>query len=141
MEDQTFPIQNLKFLETLPEIIDQTEEKDITPILNKSLNNLNRFKDLIDVYRNDRADIFAGTEAKLMTVIQRILDSIGKKTIENMNFKEKFKALKESISSVVLLYDTERLERNQSTENVSVIVASINDLKKREKEKSGSRRN
>lgn len=92
---------------------------------------LGRFRGLIDTYKMDRGDVFAGTGAKLLEVAERILSTIKDRQLEKMPIKDRLKSLKDIVSSVTGLYVQERLENDQSTSNVAIIVASIRDLKRR----------
>lgn len=76
-------------------------------------------RDRTDQFKNYRADIFAGFQS-------RILASISDAEIKKSPFGSK-------ILSVCQLYDKERLERGQSTDNVNVLVAGLRDLQSRKR--------
>jgi hypothetical protein len=67
-------------------------------------------------YKDHRADIFSGIQNK-------ILKSVTEEDIQKASLQVKAMAFG-------VLYDKERLERGQSTENVSIISRLANDLKK-----------
>jgi hypothetical protein len=92
---------------------------------------LGRFRSMVESYKIERADVFAGTEAKLLSLAERLLKGISDNKIKKMNIKDRVKALKDIISSVTGLYTSERLEKGESTENVAVIISAIKDLKRR----------
>jgi hypothetical protein len=93
---------------------------------------LGRFRDLCDKYQSDRVEIFGGMGAKLLSVAEDILDSVKSKRLPQMGLKTKVKLLKDLITSTMVLFHSERLQKGESTENVAVIIAAIKDLKKRE---------
>lgn len=72
-------------------------------------------------YKHDRADVLADLQLE-------ILGSLDKECITKAPFVSR-------ITAMAILYDKERLERGESTENVSVIVTAINDLRARRKQK------
>lgn len=67
-----------------------------------------------DDYKSKRADVFAGLQ-------QRILSSITDDAIK------KTPAI-QLVTAASILYDKERLERGESTQNISVLVGAIKDL-------------
>lgn len=67
-----------------------------------------------DDYKSRRADVFAGLQ-------QRILQSITDEAIK------KTPAI-QLVTAASILYDKERLERGESTQNISVLVGAIKDL-------------
>ena len=97
---------------------------------------LGRFRELAESYKMDRANVFAGAEAKLLSVAEQLLDGINPKQLAKMNVKDRIKAVKDIVSSVSGLFEKERLERGESTENVAVIVQAIKDAKKRKREEA-----
>lgn len=93
---------------------------------------LGRFRGLVESYKMDRADVFAGAQAKMLSLAEEILDGIKSKDLRKMHIRDRIKALKEIVSSVTSLYTEERLEKGESTQNVAVIIAAIKDLKRRQ---------
>jgi hypothetical protein len=77
----------------------------------------------VEDYKQHRADIFGGLQ-------KRILKSITDEDIKKAPVGSR-------ILAVAQLYDKERLERGQSTENVSLLVGAIQDLQARKR--SGSK--
>jgi len=95
---------------------------------------IGRFRELAELYKENRAEIFAGTGAKLLSVAEQILGTITRKELVKMNVRDKIKVLKDIVSSVSGLFTDERLEKGQSTENVAVIVQAWKDIKKKRRE-------
>jgi hypothetical protein len=79
-------------------------------------------KHKLDDYKGNRADILAGLQT-------RIIDSITNEDIKKAPVGSR-------ILAVAQLIDKERLERGQSTENVSLLVGAIQDLQSRRSGKS-----
>lgn len=92
---------------------------------------LGRFRGLVETYKLDRGDIFSGAQAKMLSLAEEILDGIKSKDLAKMHIRDRIKALKDIVSSVTSLYHEERLEKNESTENISVIVQAIKTYQKR----------
>jgi hypothetical protein len=80
--------------------------------------------ELVESYRKNRADIFASKQ-------RLILDKLDEDAAAKMMDKQPSAAALWFNS----LFNNERLERGQSTENVSVLVNAIQDLQKRRREK------
>lgn len=80
-------------------------------------------KQEVEDFKQHRADIFGGLQ-------KRILKSITDDDIKKAPVGSR-------ILAVAQLYDKERLERGQSTENVSLLVGAIQDLQARKR--SGSK--
>lgn len=74
-------------------------------------------REQVDKYKNCRADILAGLQ-------ERLLSSITDADVQKTPAIQR-------ITGAAILYDKERLERGQSTDNVSVLVAGIRDLQAR----------
>ena len=91
---------------------------------------LGRFHELSDAFKADRSDIFAGVEAKAVAKIQQIMNNLTETQIWKMQAKDKIKAARDLASIVTSFHEHERLERGESTENVSIIVAEIKKMKK-----------
>lgn len=96
---------------------------------------LGRFRRLAEVYKMERGEVFASSQAKMLSLGEQIMDSINEKDISKMHIRDKIKAVKDLTSSVSSLHTQERLENDESTSNVQIIVAQIKDLKRREAEK------
>jgi len=77
-------------------------------------------KPLVDSYKKNRADILAHDQLVYRSHITE--DKLKKASAKDLELMR------------CMAYDKERLERDESTENVSVIVAAIDDLKKRRAE-------
>jgi len=95
---------------------------------------LGRFQNLAEIYKEKRGEVFAGVGAKILSTAEQILDGITSKQLRKMNIRDKLKGLKDLITSATSIYEKERLENDQSTENIQLIVAQIKDLKRREAE-------
>jgi predicted transcriptional regulator len=104
-------------------------------VVKEIMNGLGKFKNMVESYQTNRGEIFAGEQAKLLEVAERILISFKDTEIEKMSAKDRIRALKDIFSSVTILFEKERLENDLSTANVSIIVQQIKDLKRREREK------
>jgi hypothetical protein len=102
--------------------------------ISKSINELNRFKGLLDKFKQDRGDIFCGIEGKLCTVLEDILSTVNQKDISALSLPVRLKLVKDISASISILYEKERLERNLSTDNVQVIVEQIKALKREREE-------
>jgi len=74
----------------------------------------------IEDYKSNRADIFAGLQDR---IISKLTDMALEKT-----------PAIQLVTAASILYDKERLERGQSTDNQSVIVTHIKDLQSRLRE-------
>jgi hypothetical protein len=90
---------------------------------------LGRFRELVETYTGNRADIFAGAQAKLLSLAEQTAATITHKQLLGMNVKDKIKSLKDIVSCVTGLFTNERLERGESTENVAAIVRVIHEIK------------
>jgi hypothetical protein len=75
-------------------------------------------KDNVDFYKENRADIFAGIQ-------QKILTGITDAELQKAPVQVKMMALG-------VIYDKERLERGQSTENIGLITKVIRELRDRD---------
>lgn len=73
-------------------------------------------KEATEKYKSGRADIFAGLQ-------ERILNSITDEAIK------KTPAI-QLVTAASILYDKERLERGESTNNISVLVGAIKDIQR-----------
>jgi hypothetical protein len=119
----------------LPTVRNGGDSKDLQ-IVNEIVSELGRYRELVEGFKKDRGDLFAGVEAKLVSVTEDILESITQNELLAIPLKDRLKFVKDFVSSISGLYEKERLERNLSTDNVSIIVAQIKDLKKRRREEA-----
>ncbi len=101
-------------------------------VVGEVISTLGKFRHLVEDYKINRADLLAGTGAKILQVTERILQSLEGEAFDKINIPDRIKVLKDMVGAITTLFEKERLERGQSTENVMVIVAAIKDLKKRE---------
>ena len=113
------------------ESLDKVEGVD-PEVLAEVKKELGRFRRLAEVYKMERGEVFASAQAKMLSLGEQILDSIKEKDISKMHIRDKIKALKDITSSVGSLYQNERLEEGQSTENIQVVVKAIKEAQKRE---------
>lgn len=95
---------------------------------------LGRFRALAETYKMNRSDVFASAQAKMLALGEEILDSIKSKDLKKMHVRDKIKALKDITASVTSLYSSERIERGESRENISIIVQQIHEIKKAQRE-------
>ena len=127
-------IQNWRLLrlsERVQTLLPAPTQNGDSQAVSEIVNELGRFKELVDDFKKDRGDIFAGVEAKLVSVTEDILDSVAKDQILAMPLRDRLKFVKDLASSVTGLYEKERLERGQSTENTMLLIAAIKDARKR----------
>lgn len=120
--------------EKVETLLPATVEKGDLQAVNEVVSELGRFKALVDDFKKDRGDIFAGVEGKLISVCEDILETVNKNEILTIPLRERLRFVKDIVSSISGLYEKERLERNLSSENVSIIVSQIRDIKRREAE-------
>lgn len=88
-------------------------------------------KEMVALFRKDRADVFTQAGMKYNQLRDLILASMTDVEIEDMTITQKIAALPKLELAHAVIYDKERLERGESTENVHVIVEAITDLQKR----------
>jgi NifB/MoaA-like Fe-S oxidoreductase len=100
-------------------------------LVREKIQELNQFREIMDKFKRERSDIFAGIEGKLASILEALLDSADPKEIELIPLEKRLKLAKEITTAISNLYEKERLERGESTENVVVIVAAIREAKKR----------
>ncbi len=100
--------------------------------LSGALGEIEKLRSLTEVYKLERADKFAGVQAQILAVADSLLRSISKSEIKDMETKDKLNGIKNLVSAAAALFEKERLERDLSTENVSVLVMAIKEMKKRE---------
>jgi hypothetical protein len=68
----------------------------------------------VDSYKNNRAEIFAGLQDKIL------------KTVDIDDIKEA--SVLQRITSAGILYDKERLERGQTTQNIGALIGMIHQI-------------
>jgi hypothetical protein len=96
---------------------------------------IEKFKGAIDFYKVNRADIFARKQMSYQKLADYVLSTMTQKDIDNAKLTEKLAVLKVLDVGSAIFYDKERLERGESTQNVSVLITAIKELKnKRERE-------
>ena len=94
----------------------------------------------VERYRLNRVEVLAKGQVKRQNLALRIIDDLhrsmdGAEGTKKLTNHEKVNALRALDGGFGILYDKERLEMGESTENVAVIVGAIKDLKrKRERE-------
>lgn len=115
-------------------LLEKTGKFDVK-LIEEVKEGLLKFQDLGEFYKEKRGEIFSGIGAKILSTSEQILDGITANQLKNMNVRDKLKALKDLITSATSIYEKERLENDQSTSNLQIIVAQIKDLKRREAEK------
>lgn len=69
----------------------------------------------VESFKNNRAEIFAGLQEK-------ILKTINEDAIKDASVLQR-------ITSAGILYDKERLERGQSTQNISALIGMIHEIR------------
>lgn len=88
-------------------------------------------KEMLALFKKDRGDIFARAGMKYNQLRDLILASMTDKEIEDMTPTQKIAALPKLEIAHGTIYDKERLEKGESTQNVHLIVEAITDLQKR----------
>jgi len=88
-------------------------------------------RELVEFYKNNRADLLADLQRLKVEKQHLILKSLTEEEIAGMKTIEKFRALLALDTGIGIDQDKERLERGESTENVSIIYEAIVDLQKR----------
>ena len=94
-------------------------------------------RDIAARFQNSRAEVLVRNQARLNDLTDRIVSSISDDDILEMKATEKASLLKVAGTVQAIMYDKERLERGQSTENVSVLVSAIKRIKQKKKEAYG----
>ena len=82
-------------------------------------------------FKNNRAEILVNGQAVRQDVADRILATMTDEQISGMTTAEKVNTLRAMDSGTATLHDRERLERGESTGNISVIVSEIKRLKEK----------
>lgn len=75
----------------------------------------------VDIYKAQRADIHAGIQLKALDVQERILATITDGVLEAAKLTEKAMLLNSLNNVFGTCFDKERLERGESTSNISVL--------------------
>ena len=101
--------------------------------------NVAKFKSAIDFYKINRADIFAGKQISYQKLADQVLATIQPEDIEAAKLTEKLAVLKVLDVGAAIYYDKERLERGESTQNVSVLIGAIKELKTKREELQGDK--
>jgi IS30 family transposase len=84
----------------------------------------------IEDFKTHRGDVLANLQRKSVNVQERILDSIDDGVIGALNAHQKSGMMMALNTVTGTMYDKERLERGQSTQNVSVYTKLLNDTVK-----------
>ena len=95
-----------------------------------------KFKGAIDFYKINRADIFAGKQLGYQKLADYVLSTMRREDIDDAKLTEKLAVLKVLDVGAAIYYDKERLERGESTQNVSVLIGAIKELKSKRERKS-----
>lgn len=91
-------------------------------------------KEALALYKKHRGDVFAEAGMKYRELADLILASMTDEEIRGMTPTQKITALPKIEIAHGTIYDKERLETGESTQNVHVIVDAIADLQKRRQE-------
>jgi len=97
---------------------------------------IDKFKGAIDFYKINRADLFAGKQLSYQKLADYVLSTMTESDIDNAKLTEKLAVLKVLDVGAAIYYDKERLERGESTQNVSVLITAIKELKSKRERKS-----
>lgn len=81
-------------------------------------------------YKDNRADILAYIQGKGINIINMVLDTFDQDTISAMSGQQKNGLLMAANAIVGTRHQEERLERNLSTSNTSVITRLANEFKR-----------
>jgi len=91
-----------------------------------------KFRDVVDHYKINRADVFAAEQAQNISIQRKLRDAkLSDDDIEGLSVGESMNWFRALGVDFGIKYDKERLERGESTENVAVIVGAIKEWKKR----------
>lgn len=93
-----------------------------------------KFRGAIDFYKVNRADIFVSKQMSYQKLADYIISTMDKEQIDGAKLTEKLACLKVLDTGAAIFYDKERLERGESTQNVSVLVGAIKELKRKRSE-------
>ena len=98
--------------------------------------NYDNFRDVVDYYKVNRADIFAAEQANDISIQKKIKEKkLTDADIDGLTVHEALNWFRALGLDFGIKYDKERLERGESTENVAVLVGAIKEWKKRKKER------
>lgn len=75
----------------------------------------------LEVFKKERGDVFARLAAKSLDLQERVLDTYDERVVAALKPHEKGSLLHALNIQAGTLYDKERLERGQSTENLSIL--------------------
>ena len=92
-------------------------------------------QELIDSYKKNKINILMKAQLENLALQKAIRDSITEEDLKKWTPDQKARWYQVLGTDHGIKFDKERLERGQSTENVSVIIEAIKDLKKRKMEK------
>ena len=95
-----------------------------------------KFKGAIDFYKINRADLFVSKQMGYQKLADYVLSTMTHVEIDNAKLTEKLAVLKVLDVGSAIFYDKERLERGESTQNVSVLITAIKELKDKRERKS-----
>ena len=111
---------------------------DIVSLSDKELevvkSKVEKFKGAIDFYKINRADIFAGKQLAYQKLSDFVISTMTEEEIRAAKLTERVQILKVADVSNAIFYDKERLERGESTQNVSVLITAIKELKSKRSE-------
>ena len=94
-------------------------------------------RELAEKYRLNRAEVFVGAQRDRMELAERILATMTDAEVQKMKPSEKSTMLKALDVGTAVLYDKERLEKGESTENVAVMIDAIKRIKRKRTEQYG----
>jgi len=95
-----------------------------------------KFRDVVDYYKVNRADIFAAEQAVDIGIQKKIKEKkLSDEDIDGLTVHEALNWFRALGLDFGIKYDKERLERGESTENVAVLVGAIKEWKKRKRER------
>lgn len=84
---------------------------------------------VVEEYKVNRAEKFAGSQARLMVAADYILGKMTKAKLGRLKPNDSIKRLRDIYGMIAQLHERERLERGESTENVAVVVKAIKEIK------------
>jgi hypothetical protein len=100
----------------------------------KQVAELNRnSSEVAEVFRGGRVDVLAAAQAKMAALSRTILDSFSEEEIKAMKPADRTRLLYVVNLTLAINYDKERLESDQSTENIAVVVDLIRKMKRERK--------
>ena len=78
-------------------------------------------REALEVFKKERGDVFARLAAKSLSVQERIVDTFDDALINALPVHQKGSLLHTLAVSAGILFDKERLERGQSSQNLAVL--------------------